>query len=59
MYLGLAFGFLESVGRKRCSDGGGLKRIKRDPGSVWVSTLSAWLRVVGVHFARMRDDVWG
>lgn len=58
MYLGLDFGFWASAGRKRCSDGGGLKRIKRVPGSVWASRLSAWPWVVGMHLARTRDDVF-
>lgn len=58
MYLGLDFGFRGSAGRKICSDGGGLKRIKNVPGSVWASTLSACFWVVGMHFARRRDDVF-
>ena len=58
MYLGLELGFWGSAGRNRCSDGGGLKRIKRVPGSVWASTLSAMLWVAGVHFERMRDEVF-
>lgn len=58
IYRGLDFGFSRSAGRKRCSDGGGLKRIKRVPGSVWASTLSAWLWVVGMHLAKMKDDVF-
>ena len=49
MYLGSDFGFWGSAGRKRWSDGGGLKRIKRVPGSVWASTLSAGLWFVGMH----------
>lgn len=57
MYLGFDLGVWGSAGRKRWRDGGGLKRIKRVPGSVWGSTLSAAFRVVGVHFERMRDDV--
>ena len=58
IYRGLDFGFSGSGGRKRCSDGGGLKRIKRVPGSVWASTLSAGLWVVGMHLAKMKDDVF-
>lgn len=58
MYLGLDLGFRGSVGRRRCRDGGGLKTIKRVPGSVWAPTLSGTLWVVGVHFERMRDDVF-
>ena len=58
MYLGLDSGLWGSAGRNRWSDGGGWKRIKRVPGSVWGSTLSAWLRVVGMHLARTRDDVF-
>lgn len=58
MYLGLDLGFRGPVGRRRCRDGGGLKTIKRVPGSVWAPTLSGTLWVVGVHFERMRDDVF-
>ena len=54
MYLGVDVGSEGSAGRTRCSVGGGLKRIKRVPGSVWAS---AWLCLVGTHFARTRDDV--
>ena len=57
MYLGWDFGFWGPAGRKRCNDGGGLKRIKRVPGSVWASTLSAGVWVVGTHFVTRRDDV--
>lgn len=58
MYLGLDVGCRGSAGRKRCRDGGGLKRIKRVPGSVWASTLSAGLWVVAMHFVRMKDDMF-
>ena len=59
MYLGFAFGCWGSAGRTRWSDGGGLKRIRRVPGSVWGSVLSAAFRVVGWLFERMRDEVLG
>lgn len=58
MYLGLDFGFWGSAGRKRCNVGGGFKRIKRVPGSVWASTLSAGLWLVGTQRMRRRDDVF-
>ena len=58
MYLGLDLGIWRSAGRKRWSDGGGLKMIRRVPGSVWDSTLDVRLWLVGMHFERMRDDVF-
>ena len=59
MYLGLDLGISRSAGRQRESEGGGLKRITRVPGSVWVFTLPALPWDVGLHFARMRDEVLG
>ena len=58
MYLGLDLGIWRSAGRKRRSEGGGLKRMRRVPGSVWASTLPARPWDVGMHFERMREEVF-
>ena len=61
MYRGLDLGTWRSAaGRKRWSEGGGLKRMRRVPGSVWGSGVLArpWWWDAGTHFERMRDEVW-
>ena len=58
MSLGLVSSFSIFDQRKRCSDGGGLKIIKRVPGSVWGwGSVYARSWVVGMHLAKMTDDV--